>query len=138
MVDPKFAMLQKIGSHPLQRAATEHSREPLSSDSKADYAPAQSVSTHGRTMDRNIRLHKSETVGAVCIKTHHPRTPDVGIGILVAMPCYRAGEIIEYYGEYLGHGQSKTAFELNHPGARFHGQVLKVAKADDMEPSVFL
>ena len=52
------------------------------------------------------------------------------------MPCYRAGEIIEYYGEYLGHGQSKTAFELNHPGARFHGQVLKLAKADDMEPSV--
>ena len=40
MVDPKFAMLQKIGSHPLQRAATEHSREPMSSDSKADYAPA--------------------------------------------------------------------------------------------------
>ena len=40
MVDPKFAMLQKIGSHPLQRAATEHSREPLSSDSQADHAPA--------------------------------------------------------------------------------------------------
>ena len=54
------------------------------------------------------------------------------------MPCYRAGETVEYYGEYLGHGQSKTAFELNHPGARFHGQVLKVAKADDMEPSVFI
>ena len=45
--------------------------------------------------------------------------------------------MIEYYGEYLGHGQSKTAFELNHPGARFHGKVLKVAEADDMEPSVF-
>ena len=45
--------------------------------------------------------------------------------------------MIEYYGEYLGHGQSKTAFELNYPGARFHGKVLKVAEADDMEPSVF-
>ena len=54
------------------------------------------------------------------------------------MPCYRAGDIIEYYGEYVGHGQSKTAFELHHPGAPFHGQVLKVAKADDMEPSVFI
>ena len=46
--------------------------------------------------------------------------------------------MIEYYGEYLGHGQSKTAFELNCPGARFHGKVLKVAKANDMEPSVFM
>ena len=54
------------------------------------------------------------------------------------MPCYRASGIIEYCGEYLGHGQSKTAFELDHPGARFHGHVLKVARADDMEPSVFI
>ena len=54
------------------------------------------------------------------------------------MPSYRAGEeMIEYYGEYLGHGRSKTAFELNCPGALFHGQVFKVAKAHDTEPSVF-
>ena len=46
--------------------------------------------------------------------------------------------MIEYYGEYLGHGHSKTAFELNCAGARFHGKVLKVAKANDMEPSVFI
>ena len=45
--------------------------------------------------------------------------------------------MIEYYGEYLGHGQSKTAFELNCPGAPFHGKVLKVAKANDMEPLGF-
>ena len=143
-------MLQKTGSHPLQRAATGHSREPMSSDTNADYAPAQSVSTHERRiaaehsatrgceLDPDIRLQKSETAGAVSIKTHNLRPPDVGIGIRVAVPCDRAGESIEYYGEYLGHGQSKTAFELNHPGARFHGQVLKVAKADDMEPSVFI
>ena len=58
------------------------------------------------------------------------------------MSSYSAGEqfpeMIEYYGEYLGHGQSKTAFELHSPGARFHGKVLKVAKARDMEPSVFM
>ena len=46
--------------------------------------------------------------------------------------------MIEYYGEYLGHGKSKTAFELNCPGARFHGKVLKVTGANDMEPSVFM
>ena len=46
--------------------------------------------------------------------------------------------MIEYFGEYLGHGQSKTVFDLNCPGARFHGKVLKVAKANDMEPSVFM
>ena len=46
--------------------------------------------------------------------------------------------MIEYYGEYLGHGQSKTAFELNSPSERFHGQVPKVAKAPDKEPSVFM
>ena len=65
----------------------------------------------------------------------------VGIGILICMPSYSVGEeapeMIKYYGEYLGHGQSKTAFELNCPGAMFHGKVLKVAKANDMEPSVF-
>ena len=46
--------------------------------------------------------------------------------------------MIEYCGRYLGHGASKTAFELNHPGAVFHGNVLKVAKASDMEPSIFM
>ncbi len=46
-------------------------------------------------------------------------------------------DAVEYYGEYLGHGQSKTAFELQCPGARFDGTVLKVAKTVDMEPSVF-
>ena len=73
------------------------------------------------------------------VKSHHTRTPDVGIGIRIFMPCYRAGdgysERIEYYGEHLGHGQSKTAFELHSPGARYHGKVLKVAKPRDMEPS---
>ena len=48
--------------------------------------------------------------------------------------------MIKYYGEYLGHGQSKKTFELTSEdsGARFHGKVLKVAKASDMEPSVFI
>ena len=117
-------MLQRRGSHASQRTAAEHS-------------PARS-----RRLDPEILLQKSGINTAVRIKTHHSRTPDVGIGIRIFMPCYRAGEespeMIEYYGEYLGHGQSKTAFELHSPGARFHGKVLKVAKARDMEPSVFM
>jgi len=78
----------------------------------------------------------------VRVKTPHNRDPDVGIGIQISMPSYREGEeapeMIEYCGEYLGHGQSKTAFELHRPGATFHGKVLKVAKANDMEPLVFM
>ena len=160
MVNPKFAMLQKTGSHPLQRAATGHSREPMSSDTPLQRAAterprkrkraatehaqtheggiaAEQSATRGCELDPDIRLQKSETAGAVSIKTHNLWRPDVGIGIRVAVPCDRAGEGIEYYGEYLGHGKSETAFELKHSGARFHGKVLKVAKADDMEPLVF-
>ena len=93
----------------------------------------------GMRRDPAIRLRKSEALDSHADpRAHHPRTPDVGIGILVAMLCYRASKTIEYYGEYIGHGQSKMAFALNHPGARFYGQVLKVAKAHDMEPSVFI
>ena len=83
--------------------------------------------------DPEIRLQKSTSPTPVCIKTHHSRAPDVGIGILISMPSHRAGEpsseMIEYYGEYIGHGQAKTAFELRCPGERFHGEVLKVSKA---------
>ena len=47
----------------------------------------------------------------------------------------------EYYGEYRGHGQSKTAFELKsyeaNQSGRFDGKVLKVSREQDMEPSVF-
>ena len=95
-------------------------------------------------LDPEIVLQKNPEMNptAVRIKTHHDRAPDVGIGILISIPCYRAGretpEMVEYGGRYLGHGQSTTAFELNHPGEMFHGNVLKVAKANDMEPSVFM
>ena len=69
---------------------------------------------------------------------HHDRSPDIGIGIRVFLPSHATGiNAVEYYGEYLGHGQSKTAFELQCPGARFDGSVLKVAKTLDLEPSVF-
>ena len=94
-------------------------------------------------LDAEIVLRKDPETDprAARIKTHNDRAPDVGIGILIYIPCYRAGReanyTTEYSGRYLGHGKSKTAFELNHPGAKFHGNVLKVARAYDMEPSVF-
>ena len=68
----------------------------------------------------------------------HPRTPDIGIGIEVIIPRETARDVV-YYGEYLGHGQSKTAFELHCPGEYFHGNTLKVAQAtNDIEPDVFV
>ena len=78
-------------------------------------------------MDADLRLQKAKMPTAARIKRQHDRTPDGGIGSLISMSSYSAGEqfleMIEYYGEYLGHGQSKTAFELNCPGARFRGKV---------------
>ena len=116
-------MQQKGGARSSQRIA-------------AGLSPSRS-----RRIDPELLLHKYGSTTVVRIKAHHSRTPDVGIGIRIFMPCYRAGdgssEMIEYYGEYLGHGQSKTAFELHSPGARFHGKVLKVARKYDMEPDVF-
>ena len=93
---------------PLQRTATEHSR------AGSGHSTAQS-----RT-DPDIQLQKSKTPAAVPCKTHHPRPPDVGIGIRVFMPSLPG--MTEYYGEYLGHGHAKTAFALHCPGERFHGQ----------------
>ena len=43
----------------------------------------------------------------------------------------------QYHGEYIGDGQSKTAFELQCPNASFDGAILKVARLEDMEPNVF-
>ena len=97
--------------------------------------------------DPEIRLQKSEAVTldshADDPRTHHPRPVDVGRSIEVLIPSFRAGSggkwgVVEYYGEYIGHGLSKTAFELHCPGQRFHGNVLKITKSDeDMEPEVF-
>ena len=92
--------------------------------------------------DPKILIQKAVNPTPVRIKKHHHRDPDVGIGILISMPSHRASEppskMIEYYGEYIGRGQSKTAFELHCQGARFHGQVLKVSQEHDKEPSVFM
>ena len=116
-------MLQRDGSRVVQRTATEHSP------------------TTRSVLDPAIVLQKCKTPPAVHIKTHHNRTPDVGIGILIFIPSNRytpdASDKTQYYGEYLGHGQSKTAFELICTAAEFHGKVLKVATVNDMEPSVF-
>ena len=92
------------GSHAAQRTATEHSRharrEPLSSDSEADYARCRLASNckrriateHSpdisRELDPDIRLQKSGTHDTVRIKAHHSRTPDIGIGIRISMPTY--------------------------------------------------
>ena len=103
-------------------------------------------------MDPSIRLQPRiplDPQSFAHVALRHPRIPDVGTAVLVSVPSNRAGtenplETEEYYGEYLGHGQCKTAFELKsmtpaieNQSARFHGKVLKIARANDMEPSVF-
>ena len=67
-------------------------------------------------LDAQIMLQqKCRTHSVVRFKSHHTRTPDVGIGIRVLMPSPR--EMTEYYGEYFGHGASKATFELHCPTA---------------------
>ncbi len=111
---------QIIGSRLLQRTATEHSR----AESRHPTTKMPGLQKSG--LDAQIMLHKCRTPSVVCFKSHNTRTPDVGIGIQVFMPS--PPEMTEYYGEYFGHGASKTAFELHCPGACFHGKVLKVAR----------
>ena len=86
-----------------------------------------------------IRLQKWSDPSHVCIRRYNTRKPDIGVGILVTMTESRKGENyrIEYYGEYIGHGKSKTAFVLDNKDAKFHGKVLKVSKTEDPEPAIF-
>ena len=99
--------------HAVQSSATEHSRAtnsappcsdsqpPPCSDSQPEYARWRAVSPErtatenscaqsGR-LDPDIRLQKCMNPAAVRLKTHHNRSPDVGIGILIYMPNNRAG-----------------------------------------------
>ena len=86
-----------------------------------------------------IRLQKWSDPSHVRIRRYNTRKPDIGVGILVTMTESRKGENyrIEYYGEYIGHGKSKTAFVLDNKDAKFHGKVLKVSKTEDQEPAIF-
>ena len=52
----------------------------------------------------------------------HDRKPDVGLHLLVVVPSDKSGAVtITYFGEYLGHGLSKTAFLLSAKGEKFDG-----------------
>ena len=120
------------------RSASESNSEADSASKQRRIATEHSSATPVE-LDPEIQLHKAQIPTDVRLKKHSNRTPDVGLGIQISMPLSMSScrATIQYYGEYLGHGRSKTAFELNRLGAPFHGQVLKVAKAHDMEPSVF-
>ena len=94
----------------------------------------------GDPEEPTIQLQKCMPLEEIRIQRNHPRSPDVGTSVLVSVrPSPRERE--EYYGEYRGHGQSKTAFELKsyevNQSGRFDGKVLKVSREPDMEPSVF-
>ena len=53
----------------------------------------------------------------------------MGIGIEVSIPNQQQSKMIKYYGEYVGHGKSKTVFALHGPGKYFHGKILKLSKS---------
>ena len=94
-----------------------------------------------RELEADIRLKKVAARGDVLLTTHHKRDPDIGTAISIIFPWYdeNAGTTeTTLYGQYVGHGQSKTVFEIRKDGHRFHDTVLKVTKRnDDTEPSVF-
>ena len=95
-----------------------------------DAAPDAMQDRHGPDPDiRFTKSNESTSISHAEVAAHHARPPDVGIGIQVLVPSpFGTGHNEEYYGEYLGHGQSKTVFQLHSPGERFHGHVLKIAK----------
>ena len=93
-----------------------------------------------RELEPNIRLKKVPARGDVFLTTHHKRDPDIGTAISIIFPWYdpdASTKETTMYGHYKGHGQNKTVFEIHREGHPFHGQVLKVTKKNDTEPSVF-
>ena len=67
---------------------------------------------------------------------HHPRKPDLAMGIRIYMRTERDWAWQVRSGVYLGHGQSKTTFRLISKAGQTNG-VLKVAQKKDIEPEVF-
>ena len=93
-----------------------------------------------RDLEIQIRRKVSATEHDRHWRDHHTRKPDIGIGIEVVIlrDCELGFVDVVYHGEYIGHGQSKTAFELRNADGEYHGKVLKVSEAaEDMEPHVF-
>ena len=133
----------------MQGSATEQSDLQMQGSATEQSDLANDAAT--TAMDPDIVLIKEPEVDPpnVRVKTHHNRKPDIGLGILIEMPTNSDGwdeddpklgelpEVIQYRGEYIGHGKSKTAFQLYRPHALYDGKVLKVSKAQDQEPRVF-
>ena len=79
-------------------------------------------------VDATVRLRKN-IANVRQVRTTHFQPPDVGLHLLVFLPSDKAGAAEStYFGEYLGHGLSKTAFLLSAKGEKFDGKVLKVAR----------
>ena len=59
-----------------------------------------------------VFVSKCRSLDVLSIDLQHDRQPDVGIGIRVEIHAARYAPAQEYYGEYIGHGLTKTAFLL--------------------------
>ena len=101
---------------PRPQSAARTSATETPRDTSPGTAPAVSVS-------------KCRSLDVLSVDLQHNRQPDVGIGIRVQMhsTCYAPAQ--EYYGEYIGHGLTKTAFllrrsthRLDYVGAYLYGR----------------
>ena len=97
-----------------------------------------------------VFVSKCRSLDVLSIGLQHDRQPDVGIGIRVEIHAARYAPAQEYYGEYIGHGLTKTAFLLRRSAriqtipvdatehaSDFDGKVFKLSKNRDVEPEVF-
>ena len=122
---------------PRRQSAARTSATETPRDTSPGTAPAVSVS-------------KCRSLDVLSVDLQHNRQPDVGIGIRVQIhaTCYAPAQ--EYYGEYIGHGLTKTAFLLRRStrdqtisvdatehAPDYDGKVFKLSKNRDVEPEVF-
>ena len=97
-----------------------------------------------------VFVSKCRSLDVLPIDLQHNRQPDVGIGIRVEIHAARYAPAQEYYGEYIGHGLTKTAFLLRRSArdqtipvdatehaSDYDGKVFKLSKKRDVEPEVF-
>ena len=86
-----------------QQASAASGTQAASARTATEHSPAGSRMLDAEDPEIVLRKDLEMDPRATRIKTHHNRAPDLGIGILISIPCYRAGreapEMIEYFGE---------------------------------------
>ena len=137
--------MASAGSEPAWRSADSPWRQSTVKTSATETPRAES-----RSAAPAVFVSKCNSVDVLHIDLQHSRQPDVGIGIRVEIHAAKYARAQEYYGEYIGHGLTKTAFLLRRSArdqtgcvdapehvSDYDGKVLKLSKNRDVEPEVF-